>query len=220
MRREDGPAAWANARAIADQYGLVTADLGDDPLATLADWVTHARSLDVFEASAMTLATVDASGSPRSRAVLTRGIDARGVVFFTNTHSAKGRELDGSGRASGLFLWSAIRRQVRVDGAVAHVDAAESNAYFDSRPRERQLAAWASDQSALVASREALDEAYADAEARFPGAIPRPPHWGGYRITPDRIEFWQGRETRLHDRFVFTRDLEPTSAWTVARLAP
>ena len=215
MRREDGPAAWAQERLIADQQGLDMAQLGDDPLTTLAEWVSHARSLDVFEASAMSLATVDASGSPRSRAVLTRG-----VVFFTNTHSAKGRELDGVGRASGLFLWTAIRRQVRVDGAVAQVSAAESDAYFNSRPRDRQLAAWASDQSSVVASREALDEAYAQADARFADVVPRPPHWGGYRITPDRIEFWQGRETRLHDRFVFTRALDVPSAWSVARLAP
>jgi pyridoxamine 5'-phosphate oxidase len=201
-----------------DAVGLETGDLDADPIAACRAWIRTARAAGQFEPDAMTLATVDASGRPAARAVLLRGLDARGFVFFTNHNSAKGQALDSSGVASLHFLWTAMRRQIRVDGVVGRVDEAESDAYFASRPRDRQLAAWASDQSAVVESRAALDAAFAAAAEQFAGVdVPRPPHWGGYRVEPDSVEFWQGRETRLHDRIRYVRS---AGVWVVSRLAP
>jgi pyridoxamine 5'-phosphate oxidase len=201
-----------------DAIGLEQGDLDADPITACRSWITAARAAGQFEPDAMTLATVDANGRPASRAVLLRGLDARGFVFFTNHNSAKGQALDATGVASLHFLWTAMRRQIRVDGVVRRVDDAESDAYFASRPRDRQIAAWASDQSAVVESRAALDAAFAAVAERFAaGEVPRPPHWGGYRVEPDSIEFWQGRETRLHDRLRYVRS---TGVWVVSRLAP
>ena len=210
--------ALAAMRARFDEVGLDAHDLGADPIVTCASWIDQARAAGLFEPEAATVATVDARGVPTARAVLVRGIDANGLVFYTNYHSAKGRAIEATGRASLHFLWTALRRQVRVDGTSTRVDAATSDAYFASRPRDRQLAAWASDQSAIVASRAALDDLFTSAAKRFEGGdVPRPPYWGGYRVVPERIEFWQGRETRLHDRLCYTRS---DGSWVVSRLAP
>jgi pyridoxamine 5'-phosphate oxidase len=205
-------------RARLDAVGLHESDLHPDPLAMVARWLDFARAAGVHDPEAMTLATVDADGMPAARAVLLRGLDARGFVLYTNRTSDKGRALDATGRAALAFVWTELRRQVRVEGTVEHVSDAESDAYFARRPRASQLGAWASPQSAVIASRAALDDAYAAAEARFAGqAVPRPPHWGGYRVIPSRIELWQGREARLHDRLRYERT---TGGWTVVRLAP
>ena len=205
-------------RARFDAEGLEPGDLAGDPIVACGVWIGEARAAGLFEPDAVTLATADAAGRPAARAVLLRGVDERGFAFFTNYTSAKGIAIDATGHASLHFLWTAMRRQIRVDGPAHRVDASESDAYFASRPRDRQLAAWASDQSAEVASRGALDAAFAEAAARFAGReVPRPAHWGGYRVVPERIEFWQGRETRLHDRLRYERS---AGVWVVSRLAP
>ena len=213
-----GPVDLAALRAQFDAQGLEPRDLDTDPIAACRQWIGAAREAGLFEPDSMTLATVDAGGTPSARAVLLRGLDEHGFVFFTNYTSAKGEALDASGVASLHFLWTAMRRQIRVDGLVQRTTVHESDAYFASRPRSRQLAAWASDQSAVVGSRAELDEAFAAVAERFAGVeVSRPPHWGGYRVVPDRIEFWQGRETRLHDRLRYERS---AGEWTVSRLAP
>ena len=208
----------AATRARFDAVGLGASDLGADPIVTCASWIADARAAGLFEPEAATVATVDGHGEPTARAVLVRGIDANGFVFYTNYHSVKGRAIDATGRVSLHFLWTALRRQIRVDGRAERVDAATSDAYFASRPRDRQLAAWASDQSTVVASRAALDELFTATSVRYDGVdVPRPAHWGGYRVVPERIEFWQGRETRLHDRLCYARS---DGSWVVSRLAP
>ena len=166
----------------------------------------------------MTLATVDASGRPSARIVLLKGADARGFAFYTNLESRKSREIAATGLAALVFWWEPLQRQVRVEGRVEPVPAPEADAYFASRPRGSRLGAWASPQSEAIASREVLDANLAEAEARFDGGeIPRPPFWGGWRVVPERVEFWQGRPSRLHDRFAFTRE---GGLWRTDRLAP
>lgn len=192
--------------------------VGAEPMATCARWVEDARAAGQVEPEAMTLATVDEHGRLTARVVLARRIDAEGVVFYTNEQSAKGRAIAARPHVALTFVWPALRRQIRIEGTVARTSAAVSDAYFAARPRDRQLAAWASDQSSVVASRQALDEAYAAMEARFAGGdVPRPPHWGGYCVTPSLVELWQGRPTRLHDRLCYTRS---AGVWAVSRLAP
>lgn len=173
------------------------------------------------EPTAMSLATVDDRGQPWVRVVLLKSLDARGFSFYTNTGSDKGRQLAGQPRAAICFLWKHLDQvvQVRAQGAVTAVDAAEADAYFASRPHGSQIGAWASDQSRPLADRATLERRIADAEARFAGgAVPRPPYWGGYRLVPERLEFWHGREYRLHDRFVFER--EDSGQWRESRLFP
>ena len=205
-------------RARLDTVGLDEEDIGPDPIAEVARWIAFARAAGIHDPDAMTLATVDAAGRPAARAVLLRGLDARGFVLYTNRTSDKGRALDATGRAALHILWTELRRQVRVEGAVERVSDEESDAYFARRPRASQLGAWASAQSAVIASRQALDDSYAEAEHRFDGQpVPRPPHWGGYRVLPERIELWQGREARLHDRLRYERS---GGEWRVSRLAP
>lgn len=197
--------------------GLSAADLAADPIAQFRIWLGEAAGA-VPEANAMVLATVDASHRPRARAVLLKDVDETGFVFYTNYASAKGDELAGRPVAEACFVWLPLHRQVRVSGAVEPVTSAESDAYFASRPRGAQLAAWASEQSRRVASRAVLADAYAAAERRFAGrTVERPPDWGGFRLVPDRIEFWQGQPNRLHDRIVFTHD---AGSWSHHRLAP
>ena len=168
--------------------------------------------------NAMTLATVDHEGKPSSRTVLLKSVDERGFVFFTNYDSRKGHELAQNPNAALTFFWSELERQVSVAGPVTKLPPAESEAYFKSRPRGSQLAAWASNQSEVVANRAALEAKWREQEKRFPGDIPLPPNWGGYILRPERIEFWQGRPSRLHDRLCYTRQTD--RKWRIERLSP
>ena len=168
--------------------------------------------------NAMTLATVDASGKPSTRTVLLKGVDARGFLFFTNYDSRKGRELAANPNAALTFFWPDLERQVCVAGTVAKLPAAESEAYFRSRPRGSRLAAWASEQSQPVPDRAALEARWRELETTFAADIPLPPNWGGFVLKPERIEFWQGRPSRLHDRFSYT--LESEGSWKRERLSP
>ncbi|MBL9147797.1 MAG: pyridoxamine 5'-phosphate oxidase [Phycisphaerae bacterium] len=190
-----------------------------DPVPVFKAWFDEAELLPLPNTNAMYLATVDADGRPSARTVLLKSFDDRGLVFFTNRRSRKGLGLETHHRAAILFHWDALDRQVRVDGAVTHTSDEESDAYFRSRPRPSQVNAWASEQSMPVKSREALEAAVQHIEARFAGApIPRPPHWGGYRVALDAIEFWQGDKFRLHDRIRYTRQDDGT--FVVQRLCP
>jgi pyridoxamine 5'-phosphate oxidase len=188
-----------------------------DPIARFNRDLEQAKKIEAHDATAMSLATADASGAPSVRMVLLKGVERGGFVFHTNYESRKGRELLENPRAALCFYWPALVEQVRVEGAVERVDDAESDAYFATRARGSQLGAWASRQSARVGSREDLDEAVREMDRRFPDLVPRPPFWGGYRLVPVRIEFWHGRESRLHDRFSYERDGD---GWRVERLSP
>ncbi|HET6876975.1 MAG TPA: pyridoxamine 5'-phosphate oxidase [Jatrophihabitans sp.] len=208
----------AYARARLDEDAVA-----DTWLEQFAAWFAEASADPaIHEANAMQLATADASGRPAVRTVLAKGVDERGVVFYTNYSSAKARDLDENPRAAVVFAWLAHERQVRFAGDVAKVDRAETEAYFATRPRESQLGAWASPQSQVVASRAELDTALAEIERRFAGGpVPAPPGWGGYRIRPASVEFWQGRPGRLHDRIRFRREESAgASGWIRERLAP
>ncbi len=189
-----------------------------DPLALFERWLGEALQAQLPEPNAMTLATVGADGRPSTRIVLIKGFDARGIVWYTNYDSRKGRELAAHPQAALQFHWVALERVVRIEGRVEKVDADESDAYFASRPLDSRIGAWASPQSQVIASRAQLLAAAAKAGARYLLDPPRPPHWGGYRLTPDCWEFWQGRKSRLHDRLRYR--LEPGGAWRRERLAP
>lgn len=178
-------------------------------------WMSDAK--DQLEPNAMTLATVDADGRPQARVVLLRGHDPAGFTFFTNYDSDKGHELRGQPQACLLFFWDVLARQVRIGGRVEQVPVAESEAYFASRPREHQLGAWASAQSRVLPSRAPLEQAYAEYDARFTDKVPRPPHWGGYRLVATEVEFWQGRLSRLHDRLRYRL---VDGRWLRERLSP
>jgi pyridoxamine 5'-phosphate oxidase len=189
-----------------------------DPLAQFARW--YEGALDVVKPlpNAVVLSTATRAGHSSARMVLLKDFDAHGFVFYTNYASRKGREIARNAHASLLFYWGPLERQVRVDGLVEKVTARESDEYFATRPRGSQLSAWASAQSKAVPSRAALERRYAAYARKYPDAVPRPPHWGGYRLVPLSIEFWQGREDRLHDRIVYRRG--PRGRWIVGRLAP
>lgn len=198
-------------------------EVADTWLAQFSTWFDAATADPaIHEANAMQLATADASGHPAVRTVLAKGVDERGIVFYTNYSSAKARDLEANPRAAAVFVWLAHERQVRIAGGVAKVDRGETEAYFATRPRESQLGAWASPQSQVVASRAELDAALAEVERRFAGSpVPAPPGWGGYRIRPSTVEFWQGRAGRLHDRIRFRREeAAGTHRWIRERLAP
>jgi pyridoxamine 5'-phosphate oxidase len=192
----------------------------DEPLRLFATWFEEAKRAETSDASAMTLATVDADGLPNARMVLLKGFDERGFVFYTNVDSAKGHELDGRPKAALVFHWKSLNRQVRLRGTVTPVDAAEADAYFASRPRLAQIGAWASKQSAPLESRMAFEKAIALTMAKYAvGTVPRPPNWSGYRVTPLTIEFWHDRPYRLHDRIEFRR-AAAHAPWSKTRLYP
>ncbi len=198
---------------------LDEAAVAGDPHEQFARWFADAESALGDEANAMTLATADASGRPDARIVLLKGIHEGDFTFFTDYRSAKGEELAENPRAALLFYWPVLERQVRITGTVHRLDRERSAAYYHSRPEGSRLGAWASHQSAELADRAALERQLAEVAARYrDGAIPLPPHWGGFRVTPERFEFWQGRADRLHDRFLFTRT--PEHGWRRVRLSP
>jgi len=193
-------------------------DLAEGPLPTARRWLDEAVAAGLPEPTAVTLATVDEHGVPDARVVLLRGFDDAGLVWFTNRRSAKGRQLAATPQAALVAYWPALERQIRFRGPVAVLDDADSDAYFASRPRGSQLGAWASQQSEPVADRPTLEAQVAAVEDRFAdGEVPRPPHWGGYRLTPEVVELWQGRPSRLHDRLRCTRD---GGGWRLERLQP
>lgn len=204
-------------REYAD-HGLDAHELAPDPVDQFRFWFKQACDAGIREPNAMVLATVRADGSPASRVLLLKAFDARGFTFFTNLGSAKGRDLAERPRASMTFPWVDLERQVHLRGTVERVSADETRAYFHSRPRNSQLGAWASNQSEPIASRAELERQFADTARRHPeGEVPVPPHWGGIRLVPDEVEFWQGRPSRLHDRFRYTRH---ASGWKTERLQP
>ncbi len=193
-------------------------DLGDDPFAQLGKWIDDAAAAGVIEPNAFVLATTGPEGRPAARAVLLKGLDAGGLTFFTNYHSRKGQELARNPLASATFVWTPIRRQVRVEGRAEMVAPEVADAYFASRPPEARLASAASPQSEVVESRQVLEARLAQVRSQFPdGNVPRPSHWGGYQLIPDCFEFWQGREARFHDRFRYTI---VAGGWQIERLAP
>ena len=192
--------------------------LDDDPFVQFTRWMSDAEGSGIEEANAFVIATADSAGRPSARTVLLKGAEPGGFDFYTNYESRKAAEIESNPVVAAVFLWVPIRRQVRIEGTVARVDPALSDAYFASRPTESRLASAASPQSRVVASREALEAALGRIRSRYPdGDVPRPANWGGYRIEPQTYEFWQGREARFHDRFKYTRD---GNQWQIERLAP
>ncbi len=198
--------------------GLVEKDLARDPFRQFEKWFQEAEAAKLTEPNAMTLATVGKDGRPSARTVLLKGLDGRGFTFFSNYESRKGRELELNPQVALVFPWIALERQVLVEGTVTKISREESDAYFHSRPRASQLGAWVSQQSAIISGRSVLEESMKALEKKYAGAeVPLPPHWGGWRVAPETVEFWQGRRSRLHDRLRYRRNQD---GWTVERLAP
>ncbi|MEZ4696860.1 MAG: pyridoxamine 5'-phosphate oxidase [Rhodothermales bacterium] len=204
------------------EYVVATLDSGSvdaDPIRQFEKWFDNARQAGVDEPNACLLATVSADGRPSARVVLLKGFDASGFSFYTNYQSRKGKELDGDSFAALTFWWKPLERQVRIEGSVETVSTEESDRYFSKRPRGSQIGAWASHQSEVLASRDVLEKRIAETEQRFAGReVERPPHWGGYLVVPDSIEFWQGRQSRLHDRIRYR--LVDGHGWIIERLSP
>lgn len=210
----------ADLAQLRRDYRRARLDVGDldvDPVKAFERWFAEAEAVEAIEPNAMALATADEGGAPSVRMVLLKGVDPRGFVFFTDRRSAKGSALAVNPQAALLFWWPELERQVRVTGAVSRTTDAESEAYYRSRPLGSRLGAWASEQSAVIESRGALETAAAQAADRHGDDPPLPPHWGGYRVTPEVVEFWQGREDRLHDRLRYRRE---GGKWVVERLSP
>jgi pyridoxamine 5'-phosphate oxidase len=204
---------------MADEQGLSEGDVDPDPLVEFRSWYRLAEEAGVTQPDAMTLATATPDGVPSARMVLLKGVDDGGFVFFTNYESRKASELSENPRAALILYWSAIRRQVRITGRAERLSQPESEEYFRTRPRGSRLAAWASHQSEVIADRSVLEDEYRRLESEYADAdVPLPPFWGGYRVTPEVVEFWMGRENRLHDRLRYTRQRD--GSWAVERLAP
>jgi pyridoxamine 5'-phosphate oxidase len=214
------PGSEEDVAALRSEYadrGLSEVDLAADPVTMFAGWFAAARDAGLYEPNAMVVSTVSADGQPSSRMVLLKGYSDAGLVFFTNLRSRKGAELAVEPRCALLFPWHPLERQVRVEGPATQLSRADVAAYFATRPRGARLGAHASHQSRVVASRAELDEAYARVEATYPDEVPVPEEWGGYRVRPEVVEFWQGRPGRMHDRLVYRRDGD---IWRTERLAP
>ena len=193
-------------------------DVDPDPLVQFRKWFDDARRAELPEPNAMTLATATPGGVPSARMVLLKAADERGFTFFTDYRSRKGQELEANPHAALVFFWGELERQVRITGTVSRVSREETEAYFRTRPRESRLGAWSSHQSTVLAGRETLEARLREVAARHPGdEVPTPPHWGGYLLKPDALEFWQGRESRLHDRVRYQRE---TGSWRIERLSP
>ena len=199
-------------------HSLNENDIAADPVDQFTRWWDNAINSEIFEVNAMTLATSTKDGKPSARIVLLKGYDEKGFVFFTNYESHKGNELAENPYAALVFFWKEIERQIRIEGTVEKISAAENDTYFFSRPEGSRIGAWASPQSAVVENREFLEANAKHYTAEFKNSIPRPPHWGGYRVMPLKIEFWQGRSNRLHDRIQYTKTTE--GSWKAERLAP
>lgn len=198
--------------------GLLEEDLAKDPFRQFEKWFQEAEAAKVLEPNAMVCSLASPDGHPSSRMVLLKEVDGRGFVFYTSHESRKGRELAANPRVSLLFPWISLERQVIVEGLATQVTREESDIYFQCRPRLSQLGAWASQQSRIVSRREALEESMKKLEEKYTGqVIPRPPHWGGYRVAPETVEFWQGRRSRLHDRLRYRRE---KTEWIIERLSP
>ncbi|MGB3683428.1 MAG: pyridoxamine 5'-phosphate oxidase [Rubrobacteraceae bacterium] len=213
------------ARPVADlrkeytRSGLAESDAAPDPVDQFRSWFEEALEANLHEPNAMTLSTATPDGRPSARVVLLKGFDGRGFVFYTNYEGRKARELEQNPNCSLTFYWGELERQVRVEGRAVRVPEEESDAYFDSRPRGSRLGAWASEQSRPVEDRVKLEERLKELEVEYEGReIPRPPFWGGYRVEPERMEFWQGRENRLHDRLLYSA--VGSGAWEIQRLQP
>lgn len=199
--------------------GMVESDVDPDPIAQFQVWFTEAQAAKGIEPNAMTVATADASGNPTARIVLLKDFDERGFVFYSNYESRKGQQLAANPRVELLFYWPELERQVRIHGSVERLERSQSEQYFRSRPLGNQLGALVSQQSAVIPNREVLEDAYAALEARYQTEpVPMPEYWGGYRVVPETIEFWQGRKSRLHDRLRYRRSAANT--WIIERLAP
>ena len=213
------PAELAALRQDYSQRGLRRSDLDPDPIKQFNLWLAEAVERQLLEPNAMAVASVDAAGQPWTRTILLKICNERGFTFFTNYDGAKGRHFAANARVAMTFWWGALERQVNITGTIGKTSREESEAYFHARPESSQIGAWASAQSEVIAHREQLEQQFAAALARYgQGEIPLPPHWGGYRVTPQAIEFWQGRRSRLHDRLRYTR--QPGSAWKIERLSP
>ena len=209
----------ADIRKDYKMQSLSEADVAVTPKEQFDRWWSDAMKSDILEVNAMTLATVDKEGAPSARIVLLKGYDERGFVFFTNYNSAKGSELAHNSNACLVFFWKELERQVRITGVAEKISNEESIAYFNSRPDGSKIGAWASPQSLAVAGKAWLKETFDYYVERFKhGEIPKPPHWGGYRVKPVKAEFWQGRPSRMHDRILYTK--QPDSNWKIERLAP
>ena len=200
--------------------GLSEADLDSNPIQQFNLWFEQALAADLIEPNAMTLATATADGKPSARIVLLKGVSEQGFVFYTNYGSQKGRQLIANPYAALVFHWDKLERQIRIEGKVEKLSSVESLEYFHSRPKASQLGAWTSNQSQVIANREVLEQKLASLQAQHSdeATIPLPEHWGGFRVVPNRLEFWQGRPSRLHDRLLY--DLEADGSWSISRLAP